>query len=320
MKGEVCYDGTLEGLFALLDRLWREDAADRPRRVRAGPGNPGGVPGPGGREAQGLLLDEGPPGGVKMKTGGESRPIPLLPDPADLKGAAGILFQVSADAYEALVYTWMSGLPLEAPALRYALGVLAAAREAVRAAESSGAGDGPADPGLVPWYTREEARQGAEEAARNRGDGDCGAVLAAAYKVAREIDRLMGFLRFKSDERGRYAARCAPDYFVLPALAPHFARRFGDTPWAVIDERRGLALVREGGAPRLTAAGKGQKLWEGAGPEPGSKFRAGDQDPWEEIWRSYHRVIAIESRKNPRLQGQFIPRRYREYLPEFHPD
>jgi probable DNA metabolism protein len=278
-------------------------------------------------------------GGVPQGAG-----MPLLPDPAALEGAAGILFQLSADAYGALVYTWMSRLPLEAAALRYALRVLGAARRAAPGAEGPGCAvepegpgcaadsgppvpSGPADADAAAWYTCEEARKGAEGAAQNRGDEDCGAVLAAAYKVAHEIDRLMGFLRFKPDARGRYVARCAPDYLVLPALAPHFTRRFGNTPWAVIDERRGLALIREGGPPRLAAAGEG-RLWRGEAPGPagGPDSRAFEPrafdaarafDPWEEIWRSYHRVISIESRKNLRLQGQFIPLRYREYLSEF---
>jgi probable DNA metabolism protein len=196
----------------------------------------------------------------------------------------------------------MSGLPLEAQALRYGLTVLAAAKGA---AGSAGPEEAPR-----PWHTLAEARKGAEGAARNRGDGDCLAVLAAAYKVAHEINRLMGFLRFKPDARGRYIARCAPDYLVLPALTPHFTRRFGTAPWAIIDEKRGLVLLREGGEPRLMAAG-GERAQAPEDIDPR------DIDPWEEMWRSYHRVINIESRKNLRLQGQFIPQRYREYLSEF---
>jgi probable DNA metabolism protein len=238
--------------------------------------------------------------------------MPLLPDPAALGGAAGLLFQVSAGAYGALVYTWMSGLPLEAQALRYALKVLAAAREAALAAEPAGGASNAA-----PWYARGEARQGAERAAWNRGDDDCGAVLAAAYKVAHEIERLMGVLRFQPDARGRYVARCAPDHLVLPALAPHFTRRFGDTPWVVIDERRGLALAREGGAgPLLIAAG------EIPGPQGGPEPRDRDPqglDPWEKLWQSYHRTIAIENRKNLSLQRRFVPLRYRGYMSEFGP-
>jgi probable DNA metabolism protein len=132
----------------------------------------------------------------------------------------------------------------------------------------------------------------------------------------------MGFLRFSPDGRGRYIARCAPDHFVLPALAPHFTRRFGAAPWAVIDEKRGLALVRDGRGARIAATGGGQ-IWAEAGEAPGLESRNQDPrgaGPWEGIWQSYHRLINIESRKNLRLQKQFVPLRYREYLPEFRSD
>jgi hypothetical protein len=320
MKTEVYYDGTLEGLFALLDRFQRGSPADWPRRVRRRAGPAGPEPALGRGDGQGLLFD----GGAAAESASLPSPPALLPDPVSLGGAAAVLFQVSADAYDALIYAWMA--PLDAQALRYALTVLAAAKEAAAAADAGNgrrnpaalagmAAVSPGPPPPVPWYSRAGAREGAGRAARNRGDEDCRAVLAAVYKVAHEIDRLMGFLRFKPDAGGRYIARCAPDHLVLPALAPHFTLRFGNTPWALIDERRGLVLLREGGsAPRIMAAGF-------RNPGPGDSASLGQDsrgfDPWEEIWRSYHRVINIESRKNLRLQGQFVPLRYREYLSEF---
>jgi hypothetical protein len=312
------YDGTLEGLFALLDRLWTGGLPEerRPRQVRRR--TDGGGPGPVRQNPQAGLFDGDPAGGGEEALsddfrpapgGGFRTPPPLLPDPTALDGAAGILFQVSADAYDALVYAWMSAFPIEAQALRYALTVLAAA-------EASGRADGGKSG--APWYTRGGAREGAAPAARNRGDDDCRTVLAAAYKAAHEVDRLMGFLRFKPGLRGRYEARCAPDHFVLPALEPHFTRRFGGAPWAVIDEKRGLALIAEG-EPRIVFTGVDAPPGEGAGGEP--RFRAAEgRDPWEKLWRSYHRAVNIENRKNLSLQRQFVPLRYREYLTEFDPD
>jgi probable DNA metabolism protein len=145
---------------------------------------------------------------------------------------------------------------------------------------------------------------------------DCRTVLAAFHKVAHEIHRLMGFLRFSPDAQGRYIARCAPDHNVLPALGPHFTHRFGDSPWVIIDERRGLALVQpaEGGEPGLFVLDShGQDTWGRNFQDPWG------QDPWEGLWRSYHHTINIEGRKNPRLQRQFVPLRYRPYLSEFGP-
>jgi probable DNA metabolism protein len=239
-------------------------------------------------------------------------PPGLLPDPAALDGAAGILSQVSLDAYDALVCSWMSDFPVEGEALRYGLRVLAAAEGAV--------------PAAVPWYASEEARRNAAIAAQNRGDDDCRTVLAASYKVAHEINRIMGFLRFKPGAGGRYVARCSPDHFILPALEPHFTRRFGDTSWAVIDEKRGLALVREGRASRILLTGGAPLFREDSGrvsQRPESQTRGPRtqgprvQDPWEVLWQSYHRTIRSGDRKNPALQRRFIPQRYRDYLNEF---
>ncbi|MDR0642032.1 MAG: hypothetical protein LBG07_06200, partial [Treponema sp.] len=89
METEACYDGTLEGLFALLDRFWRGEQADWPRRVRRKAYSSGPDPARRPGDGQGLLFDEG--------AAVESVPAPpaLLPDPASLDGAAAVLFQVS---------------------------------------------------------------------------------------------------------------------------------------------------------------------------------------------------------------------------------
>jgi hypothetical protein len=225
-----------------------------------------------------------------------------LPDSSALEGAAGLLFQVSTDAYDALLSVWMSELPLEAQALRYALRVLGAAQGAALAAQGAAAPRSG-----VPWYGGETARLAASKAAWDRGNADCRDVLAINYKVAHEIDRLMGFLRFSPNAQGRYVARCAPDYYCLPALIPHFTKRFGDTPWAVIDEKRGVSLVREGIA----------RIPGSLGCDPVGRDLL---DPWEDLWRSYHRTINIENRKNLQLQRQFMPLRYQKYLTELGPE
>jgi probable DNA metabolism protein len=152
-----------------------------------------------------------------------------LPFPGIFFSAAQYLCELSANAYERFIHGWMSELPIEAALIRFAWKVLAAGRNTPGGLES------PA------------AREAAEAAAVDRGDPDVQAVLNAAYKVWKELDRLRGLLRFSPGSSGAHIARCAPDHFVLPGLAGHFTLRFGDTPWAIIDERRGLALVRSVG-------------------------------------------------------------------------
>jgi hypothetical protein len=195
------------------------------------------------------------------------------------------LFELSVNAFDAFVHAWMSELPIEAETIRFGGKVLAAARPA----------EGP-----------EAERAAADRAASDRGDPDTRTVLETAYKVCREIDRLRGLLRFTDDE-GVYIARCAPDHFILPALGEHFTRRFGDTSWIIIDEKRRLRLCRlNGQVPELS----------GLSPPELSRPPAASSAEWEKLWRHYHKTINNESRNNPDLQRRFMPNRYRKYLNE----
>jgi probable DNA metabolism protein len=129
-----------------------------------------------------------------------------------------------------------------------------------------------------------------------RGDAD---------KVQLEIHRMMGFLRFAPNEDGVYIARCEPDYFILPALGPHFKERFGNKPWIIIDEKRRLCVRCLNGTLELLKVNTHSvPLKEPVGGR------------WEDLWRRYHKTINNESRNNPDLQRQLMPKRYWKYLTE----
>jgi probable DNA metabolism protein len=126
-----------------------------------------------------------------------------------------------------------------------------------------------------------------------------------ADKVEHEIHRMMGFLRFAPNEDGVYIARCAPDYFNLPVLGPHFKKRFGDTPWLIIvDKRRLCVRCLSGTLELLKIDTHSVPLKEPVGGK------------WEDLWRNYHKTINNENRNNPNLQRQFMPKRYWKYLTE----
>ena len=197
-----------------------------------------------------------------------------------LDGPALRLFELSFNAFDLFLHAWLSELPVEKETIRFGRRVLSAAEGA----------------GFV------EQKSLAEKAAGDCGDPDTLAVLDAAYKVQREVDRMRGLLRF-SPQNGVYAARCAPDHFVLPALERHFSARFGETSWAIIDEKRELCLSRTPPEPAKLVRERADA--QGAGG-----------DGWEELWRHYHSTINNEERKNPALQRQFMPKRYWKYLPE----
>ena len=192
------------------------------------------------------------------------------------------LFELSVNAFGAIVHAWMSELPIQAEIIRFGQRVLAATE-----------------------------RQAADRAATDRGDPDTRTVLDTAHKVWHEIHRLLGLLRFSTDENGMYIARCEPDHFVLPAFGPHFRERFGETSWVIIDEKRRLCLRRVAQAPFELLPHTASLSTSAADVR-----NRGKTEEWEKIWRHYHRTINNESRNNPRLQRQFMPERYWKYLPE----
>ena len=187
------------------------------------------------------------------------------------------LFELSANAFSAITHAWMSELPVTAEIVRFGRNILAAS-----------------------------TRHAADRIATDRVNPDVQTVLEAAYKTRHEIHRLMGLLRFSPDEDGVYIAPCEPDHFILPALGPHFMERFGETPWAIIDVKRRLCLRRDPGKPlnffTLDDSNAGTET-----PQT---------DEWEDLWRRYHKTINNESRNNPALQQQFMPKRYWKYLTE----
>ena len=204
------------------------------------------------------------------------------------------LFELSVDAFYAVIHARMSEFPIR--------------EEISRFIEKVGkAGD----------------RAAAARKASDRGDPDVLTVLNAAHKVQVEIHRITGFLRFAPGPGGVYTARCEPDYFILPALVEHFTLRFGEIPWAIIDEKRGLCLCRlidpETGVPGEVRL---KPVYRGAADSAGLTQKNPAGDSMEELWRLYHRSVCIESRKKPdgnkglRLQRQFMPERYHKYLIE----
>ena len=194
------------------------------------------------------------------------------------------LMDLSMDAFSAVLHARMSELPIEREISQY-----------------------------IEKICKAGNKTAAAQAALDRGDPNVLAVWKAANKVTGEIHLLMGLLRFSPGPNGVYTARCAPDHFILPAMAEHFTLRFGETPWAIIDEKRGLCLYREIGS-EATLIRISADL-----PPPTSLLLGSEDnadDSWEDLWRLYHRSIFNEGRKNLKLQRQFMPERYHKYLPE----
>ena len=200
-------------------------------------------------------------------------------------------FELSVNAFDEIVRAWMSELPITNEIISFGKKIFTAVENI--------AGTGSA----VELARRQEA----EKAAGDWADPNVKTVRAASYKVWHEINRLTGLLRFQPNEEGVYIAKCEPDHFVLPAFGPHFKERFGDTPWAIIDEKRCLSLLCLEGA---------EPVMSGLTVLNCPVLERPSDGKWEDLWRQYHKTINNESRYNPDLQKSFMPARYWKYLPE----
>src|SRR5690554_262213 len=130
-------------------------------------------------------------------------------------------------------------------------------------------------------------------------------IYQASRKVSRERHRLIGLLRFKKIKGNLYYAALEPDYNILVLIAPHFAVRMSDQSWLIHDLTREIAAVYQNGEWLLTEL-KGDISLE----------NSEEEEAYQELWKTFFKSIALDSRKNLKLQKQFMPARYWKHLIE----
>jgi probable DNA metabolism protein len=143
-------------------------------------------------------------------------------------------------------------------------------------------------------------------------------------QVGREINRFLGFVRFRKITEGFYYSRVEPDSDIVGFLGPHFVDRFPDRSFLIHDAGRDIGFWHAPASDRpalklAPLAGRGP--WGLADlsdmPVELSAALERDREPLvESLWREYFRAIAIKERTNPRLQARLMPRRYWKNLVE----
>ncbi|MDR1922518.1 MAG: TIGR03915 family putative DNA repair protein [Candidatus Adiutrix sp.] len=138
-------------------------------------------------------------------------------------------------------------------------------------------------------------------------DPDVLAIREQSQKVAREKMHLIQFVRFQKTAEGIFFASVAPRYDVLPLVLRHFTGRFGDQQWIIRDLARGYGFYYD-----LTRAREVRP--DGQADLAAGRLEAGlpaeDEILFQEAWKKYFQAVSIESRANPKLQRQYMPRRF----------
>lgn len=135
-------------------------------------------------------------------------------------------------------------------------------------------------------------------------------VHKASLKVTNENHRYVGLLRFKRLRSDIYYASIEPDHNILAMLSEHFKDRLSDQKWVIHDIKRNLASIYD------------TKRWfietiYNQGTASLNPFIIKDADSdFEALWKLYFKHIAIEARRNIKLQKQHMPARYWYHLTE----
>ncbi len=140
------------------------------------------------------------------------------------------------------------------------------------------------------------------ENAQNTLEPHTHAVFKTANKVKAESHNIKGFVRFQKAENDLMVAVIEPAYNVVNLLAGHFANRFPNMQWMIVDAKRGIGIHYDG-----------REVYEISGdvaeiPKINDEFTA--------FWKSYYKSANIKERKNPRLQRRCLPVKYWKHLTE----
>jgi probable DNA metabolism protein len=130
-------------------------------------------------------------------------------------------------------------------------------------------------------------------------------VIDMASRVSKERHRMLGLLRFRRTADDIYYAPMEPDHNILPVVTAHFSRRMAAQRWIIHDRRRNMAALHEKGDWQLTEFHVERSIDLHA-----------EEALYQELWRGYFSAIAIQERKNKKLQRQLLPARYWKHLVE----
>lgn len=128
--------------------------------------------------------------------------------------------------------------------------------------------------------------------------------------LGREYTHIIEFTRFSQMEEGILFGRIAPKNDLVVLVSLHFADRLPGENWILYDCNRKKASVHQ--ADKGWAVVKADSVWW---QERLNKKT--DEEIYENLWKTFHKTIAITQRTNLKCQQNMLPLRFRPYMTEF---
>ena len=151
----------------------------------------------------------------------------------------------------------------------------------------------------------------------NFADPDVLSVKQIAKKVSRERHYMMMFVRFNTiQNQGEkvYFATVDPRYNVLPFVVDFFKDRFADQKWAIFDTKRQFGYYFDLEQLEIITLDSQQDLL--IDDAINEQYLSEDEKQFQKLWFRYCQALTIKERLNPKLQRQFMPKRFWKHLPE----
>ena len=129
-------------------------------------------------------------------------------------------------------------------------------------------------------------------------------VLKMAKKTSSERHKFLGLLRFKQ-LKNTLISFIEPTCNILPLLGNHFAKRYSNENFMIYDLKREYMLLYDKTKISFFLIAKThiQEFID-------------YPDEFENFWRTYHKTMGIELRKNDKCQKNHMPVKYWKNLPE----
>lgn len=121
--------------------------------------------------------------------------------------------------------------------------------------------------------------------------------------------KMYGFTRFEELDDKILYAKIETKFNILMLLGNHFSHRLGSNPFIIHDIPRSLAYVRENNQSNI----KEVSAFE-------TPTHSDAEMHFKKLWKTFFHSVAIENRKNHKLQKQLVPLLYRVHMSEFQDD
>jgi len=118
---------------------------------------------------------------------------------------------------------------------------------------------------------------------------------------------MTGFVRFIELEEGTLYAKVETKFNIVYFLGKHFLKRLNNQNFIIHDIKRELAFIKSDSFTGM------QSVASFDIPQYSK-----DEEKFQKLWKTFFDSVAIESRRNEKLQSQWVPLIYRVYMNEFN--